>query len=82
MVDHLINFDFLRDQGVIAPADLDLFRFAESAEEAWEKIQEYYRARSGVVIAPGRTPRPGPAAKRQVKVARRRRSGRTKGTQA
>jgi len=78
----LINFDFLRDQGVIAPADLDLFRFAESAEEAWEKIQEYYRARSGVVIAPGRTPRPGPAAKRQVKVARRRRSGRTKGTQA
>jgi hypothetical protein len=78
----LINFDFLRDQGVIAPADLDLFRFAETAEEAWLKIQEYYRARSGVIIAPGKTPRPGPKAKRQVKVARRRRTGRTKGTQA
>src|SRR5262245_42815772 len=74
----LINWEFLRDQGVIAPSDLDLFRFAETAEEAWEKIQEYYRARDGVVIA-GKTPK---AATRQAKVAKKRATGRVKGTQA
>ena len=40
-----IDFEYLRDEGVIAPADLDLFRFVETAAEAWEKIQEYYRRR-------------------------------------
>ena len=43
----LINWDFLRDEGVIAEDDLDLFRFAETAQEAWDKIQEYYRKRGG-----------------------------------
>ena len=78
----LINFNFLRDQGVIAPSDLDLFRFAETAEEAWEKIQEYYRARRGLVIAPDRAPKTSRAARQQAKVAKRRRTGQVKGTQA
>ena len=78
----LINFNFLRDQGVIAPSDLQLFRFAETAEEAWQKIQEYYRAKAGVVIAPGRRPTPTRAARKQVKVARKRRTGQVRGTQA
>src|SRR5262245_17500027 len=31
----LINWTYLRDEGVIAPEDLNLFRFAETAAEAW-----------------------------------------------
>ena len=40
-----IDFKFLRDEGVIAPEDLDLFQFAETAVEAWELIQSFYRKR-------------------------------------
>jgi len=43
----LINWDYLRDEGVIAPEDLNLFRFAETASEAWAKIQNYYRKKGG-----------------------------------
>lgn len=42
-----VNFEFLRDEGVIAPGDLDLFRYAETAREAWDKIRSYYRRRGG-----------------------------------
>jgi molybdopterin/thiamine biosynthesis adenylyltransferase/predicted Rossmann-fold nucleotide-binding protein len=31
----LINFDHLVETGMISPADVDLFRFVETAEEAW-----------------------------------------------
>ncbi|MEZ5937250.1 MAG: LOG family protein [Hyphomonadaceae bacterium] len=34
----LINFDLLVECGNISPHDLDLFEFAETAEEAWEKL--------------------------------------------
>jgi uncharacterized protein (TIGR00730 family) len=34
---------FLADEGVIAPEDLDLFRYAETAEEIWTIIREWYR---------------------------------------
>ena len=40
-----INFEFLRDEGVIAPEDIDLFCYAETAQEAWDKIQELNRKR-------------------------------------
>lgn len=40
-----IDFEFLRDEGVIGPNDLDLFRYAETAQEAWDMIQDYYRQR-------------------------------------
>ncbi len=35
----VINFDALIRHGMINPADLQLFCFAETAEESWEKIQ-------------------------------------------
>jgi uncharacterized protein (TIGR00730 family) len=35
----LINFDFLVESGLISQADLELFHFADSAEEAWSYIQ-------------------------------------------
>ena len=40
-----INFEYLRDEGVIAAEDLDLFSYAETAQEAWDMIQSYYRSR-------------------------------------
>lgn len=37
-----INFPFLADEGTIDDADLDLFRYAESAEEAWDMIRRFH----------------------------------------
>ncbi|HET6277278.1 MAG TPA: TIGR00730 family Rossman fold protein [Candidatus Polarisedimenticolia bacterium] len=48
-----VDFEFLRDEGVIAPEDLDLFRYAETAQEAWDKIQDYYDKHGGSGLPPG-----------------------------
>jgi uncharacterized protein (TIGR00730 family) len=42
-----INFQFFEDEGMVSKEDRDLFCFAETAEEAWEKIATYYRERGG-----------------------------------
>lgn len=36
---NLVNFDYLVDQGTISKGDLDLFRYVNTAEEAWEIIR-------------------------------------------
>jgi len=38
----VVNFEALVEEGVIAPDDLDLFRFVETAEEAWDYVCGYY----------------------------------------
>jgi uncharacterized protein (TIGR00730 family) len=38
----VMNFDALVEEGVIAPDDLDLFRFVETAAEAWDYVCSYY----------------------------------------
>ena len=38
----LINFDLLIEEGVISPQDLDLFRYADEPEAAWEVIRSFY----------------------------------------
>jgi hypothetical protein len=38
----VVNFEALVEEGVIAPADLDLFTFCESAEDAWAEVCRYY----------------------------------------
>ena len=38
----VINFDFLLEEGVIAPEDLDIFRYVETAEEAARIIAEHF----------------------------------------
>ncbi|MBK6471918.1 MAG: TIGR00730 family Rossman fold protein [Betaproteobacteria bacterium] len=38
----LIDFPYLVETGMIGAADLDLFRFVETAEEAWEALSTYY----------------------------------------
>ncbi|MBL8302788.1 MAG: TIGR00730 family Rossman fold protein [Ideonella sp.] len=47
----LINFDHLVDTGMISPGDVNLFRFVETAEEAWDLLDTEYH-----FSAPG----PGP----------------------
>lgn len=37
-----VNFKFLADEGVISPADLNLFKIVETAEQAWDSILEWY----------------------------------------
>lgn len=40
--ERVINFDFLVEEGVICPEDIEIFRFAETAEEAWKIICDFY----------------------------------------
>jgi len=37
-----IDFQYLSDEGVIAPGDVDLIRYAETAAEAWKMIERHY----------------------------------------
>jgi len=39
----VIDFQHLADEGTIDDEDLDLFRYAETAEEAWQMIQRFHR---------------------------------------
>jgi len=41
----IVDFDALVEEGVISEHDLNLFRFVETAEEAWEKLSLYYATR-------------------------------------
>ena len=36
--ENLINFEFLADYGLISKDDLNIFKYADSASEAWEII--------------------------------------------
>jgi len=36
----VINFDTLVEHGTISPGDLDLFKYAETAEETWDRLLE------------------------------------------
>jgi uncharacterized protein (TIGR00730 family) len=38
-----VNFEFLAEEGVINPEDLNLFKIEETADEAWSYILEWYR---------------------------------------
>ncbi|NCP12327.1 MAG: LOG family protein [Sphingomonadales bacterium] len=38
----VVDFDALAEEGVISPADLSLFQFVETADEAWAIIQRFY----------------------------------------
>ena len=40
----LINFDYLVEQGTIAPDDIKLFVYADKAEAAWNYIKYFYEA--------------------------------------
>ena len=40
--DKLINFDHLVDTGMISASDLGLFHFVETAEQAWQCLDDHY----------------------------------------
>ena len=40
--ERVVNWEALADEGVIAPQDLNLFSFVETAEEAWGHVCGYY----------------------------------------
>jgi hypothetical protein len=40
-----INFDFLREEGMISYNDLDVFTIVDNADEAWKYILEWYEKR-------------------------------------
>ncbi|MBL8840003.1 MAG: LOG family protein [Planctomycetes bacterium] len=40
--DKLLDLEFLADEGLISPEDLDLIEFVETAEEGWARIQAFY----------------------------------------
>ena len=44
--EQVLNFHFLVSEGVIDPADAELFRYVETAEEAWSCIQDFYRQKA------------------------------------
>jgi len=39
----IINFDALVEEGVVSPSDLNLFRYAETADEAFDQIAMFYQ---------------------------------------
>jgi uncharacterized protein (TIGR00730 family) len=43
--DHVINFQFLADEGVIGDHHLKLIQYAETPQEAWELISRFHRLR-------------------------------------
>lgn len=40
--ERIIRFEALVEEGTISPADIELFRYVETAEEAWDKILKVY----------------------------------------
>ena len=42
-----IRFPHLVGEGLISPEDVKLFRYAETAGEAWAHIVDYYAAHGG-----------------------------------
>jgi len=53
----LINFELLIETGMISPEDVHLFRFVETAEEAYEILAAEYGLDSDVDNGDGKSPR-------------------------
>ena len=47
-----VDFDFLVEEGVIAPQDRDLFHYCEQAREAWDWIVDWHRERGRPLYPP------------------------------
>jgi uncharacterized protein (TIGR00730 family) len=45
-----VDLDFLVEEEMIDPADLSLFQFAETAQEIWARIQDWYAERDQTVF--------------------------------
>ncbi|HEY0324539.1 MAG TPA: LOG family protein [Allosphingosinicella sp.] len=45
--DRVVNFDALVEEGVVSAADLELFSFVETADEAWDYVCRHYEGQEG-----------------------------------
>jgi predicted Rossmann-fold nucleotide-binding protein len=60
--ERVIRFEALVEEGTVAPEDIELFRYVETAEEAWKIIRETYQvAYTGGVDVRPLTPKPLPS---------------------
>jgi uncharacterized protein (TIGR00730 family) len=50
----VVNFDALVEEGVVAPQDLDLIHYCETAEEGWKIVQDFYAANKEPFFRKGR----------------------------
>jgi hypothetical protein len=46
-----MNFEFLREEGVISHNDLDIFEIVDNADEAWEYILSWYEKQGTPLFA-------------------------------
>jgi uncharacterized protein (TIGR00730 family) len=49
--ERVVNWEALAEEGVINIDDLDLFKFVESAEEAWDHVQTYWSEQGETLVA-------------------------------
>jgi len=49
----LVNWELFVEEGTISPKDLDLISYAETAEECWRIIKDFYKDRQGEVLPRG-----------------------------
>jgi uncharacterized protein (TIGR00730 family) len=51
--ERVVNFDALVEEGVVSEKDLGIFRYVETADEAWDAVQSFYRERAEKEAAEG-----------------------------
>ena len=44
--ERVVNFEALVEEGVVSEKDLGIFTYVETAEEAWDAVQRFYRERA------------------------------------
>jgi uncharacterized protein (TIGR00730 family) len=49
--ERVVNFDALVEEGVVSEKDLSIFRYVETADEAWAAVQSFYRERAAAEAA-------------------------------
>ena len=49
----LVNWDLFIEEGTISPKDLELISYAETAQECWQLIRDFYKDRSGEQLPRG-----------------------------
>ena len=49
----LVNWDLFVEEGTISPKDLELITYAETAQECWRAIKDFYKDRSGEKLPRG-----------------------------
>ncbi len=51
--DRVVNFEALVEEGVVSEKDLGIFHYVETADEAWDVVQTFYRERAEKDAAEG-----------------------------